>query len=519
MVVHCGHARLVWNVALEQMGAARSMGRHCDWRAWDRQLAELRNEPGFEWLAEGSSSVQQQALRQLRKAWTDFFKNPSHFARPRFRAKHRTRPGFAIRDVRTDKLNKKWSQVHVPKVGWVKFRTDRRQLNDHGMAHVTREADGRWFVSFSASQPPVKAKEGRDERAVGVDRGVNTTVATSDRETSNIPLADKTEEKHLRKLEERLLREQDMIERLQWKMAQQTLGSNRRETTRKQIAKLVGRQRRRRKDWVEKISTRLVSVYGLSAFENLNTVGMMKSASGTLEAPGVNVAAKTGLNRGIAASCWGMLLRRVRDKAEASGAIVVEVPAAAIPAQRTGPTSAHSDACPADTPTTPTSTQQTTYWRPGWPQLDAERNTQHQLLFLMERQLHRKGAQHEHSRRTPNRETRSFRNGRGHGTESTEACRLCLASCCRTVCCRQACIASTHGGHHPAVNRRPKLGPLLYLTDCPSVEDGRCCDAAEHAPLAQVSRLPVLAAPVDRYEAVSLACHPSVWSCQPPRCP
>ena len=328
MVEHCGQARLVWNLALDQMSIAYEMGLRCDWKRWERELAELRNEPGLEWLKSGSSSVQQQALRQLRKAFTDFFKNPSHFGRPRFRAKHRTRPGFAIRDVRTNKLNKKWSQVHVPKVGWVKFRTDRRQLGDHGMAHVTREPDGRWFVSFSASQPPVEAKEGREERAVGVDRGVNTTVATSDRETSNIPLADKTEEKHLRKLEERLLREQDMIERLQWKMAQQTLGSNRRETTRKQIAKLVGRQRRRRKDWVEKISTRIVSMYGLSAFENLNTVGMMKSASGTIEEPGVNVAAKTGLNRSIAASCWGMLLRRVRDKAEASGAIVVGVPAA-----------------------------------------------------------------------------------------------------------------------------------------------------------------------------------------------
>ena len=315
MVEHCGQTRLVWNLALDQMNIAYAMGLRCDWKQWERELAELRNEPGLEWLRDGSSSVQQQALRHLRKAWTDFFKNPSHFGRPKFRAKHRTGDGFVVRDVRTNKLNKHWSQVHAPKVGWVKFRTDRRRLDKHGMAHVTRDKVGRWHVSFSAPQPAVEHSEGWEDRSVGVDRGASrgNTIATSDREMLGIPLPTKEENNRLK--------------RKQRKSARQQPGSNRRETTKKQIAKLHGRFAARRKDWVEKTSSHLVKNYELIVFEDLRTKQMMKSASGTVENPGRGVAAKSALNKMIAESSWGMLERRTIDKAEASGVTFVKVPA------------------------------------------------------------------------------------------------------------------------------------------------------------------------------------------------
>ena len=311
--VHCGHARLVWNTALEQMHAARAMGRRCDWALWERELAEARNTAGLEWLKEGSSSVQQQALRQLRRAWADFAANPGHFGRPRFRSAHRGRPGFVVRDVRVRKLSRKWSSLHVPKCGWVRFRRD-RALGAHGMAHVTRDRAGRWWVSFSAPQTPVAPAEGRERRAVGVDRGVAATVATSSGETSSIPAP--------------RVGEQARLVRLQRRMARQQPGSNRRAATKQKIAKLHGRLAARRKDWVEKTSTRLVADNALVAFEALNVKAMTASAAGTADAPGRGVTAKSALNAGIARSCWSMLERRVRDKAAASGVEVVAVRAA-----------------------------------------------------------------------------------------------------------------------------------------------------------------------------------------------
>ena len=310
MVGHCGQARLVWNVALEQMNMARVMGLRCDWSDWERQLAELRNTEGFEWLREGSSHVQQQALRQLRRAWMNFWDNPQHFGRPRFRSKARTTEGFVIRDVSVRKINRKYSAVWVPKTGWIKFRRH-RPLGDHGMAHVTRDRAGRWFVSFAAPQPAVERTA--TGRGVGVDVGVEVTAATSDGELLHIPRpTDKERARH---------------RRLKIKASQQKKGSKRRADTLRAIAKLEARWADRRRDWCEKTSLALVRGYDTITFENLRIPNMVRSARGTVDAPGSNIAAKSGLNRSIAESCWGQLARRTQDKAEASGVVFLRVEA------------------------------------------------------------------------------------------------------------------------------------------------------------------------------------------------
>lgn len=310
MVEHCGQTRAVWNVALEQMNTAYAMGLRCDWGTWDRQLAELRNTEGLGWLKDGSSSIQQQALRQLRQAFVNFWKNPGHFGRPRFRSKRRTGDGFVVRDVSVVKLNRKWSAVRVPKAGWVKFRRD-RPLGDHGMAHVTRDRCGRWHVSFAAPQPPVEPVEGSERRAVGVDRGVTHTVATSDGELFTIPQATPREVKNLKALQRRLARQQP--------------GSHRYQRTKASIAKTLAHWADTSNDWVEQLSTRLVADNAVIVFEALRPKDMSRSASGTLDRPGTNVAAKRGLNRRIRASCWGKLAQRTCEKAAASGVEVVFV--------------------------------------------------------------------------------------------------------------------------------------------------------------------------------------------------
>ena len=158
--------------------------------------------------------------------------------------------------------------------------------------------------------------EGWQDRSVGVDRGASedNTITTSDREMLSIPLPSKEENNKLK--------------RMQRKLARQQPGSIRRETNRKQIAKLHGRFASRRKDWVEKTSSYLVANYELIVFENLHTKQMMKSASGTVEQPGRGVAAKSALNKMIAESSWGMTEQRTRDKAEASDVTFVKVSAA-----------------------------------------------------------------------------------------------------------------------------------------------------------------------------------------------
>jgi putative transposase len=92
-------------------------------------------------------------------------------------------------------------------------------------------------------------------------------------------------------------------------------GSNRRARVRLAITRLKARETDRRKDWAEKTSTDIAGRFDVIRVEDLKITSMTRSARGTPAEPGRNVRAKAGLNRGILASGWGLLVRRLQDKA------------------------------------------------------------------------------------------------------------------------------------------------------------------------------------------------------------
>jgi IS605 OrfB family transposase len=81
------------------------------------------------------------------------------------------------------------------------------------------------------------------------------------------------------------------------------------------IARLKARETDRRKDWVEKTSADLARRFDTIRVEDLKIKNMVRSARGTITAPGTNVRAKAGLNRSIHAAGWGRLVKRIEDKA------------------------------------------------------------------------------------------------------------------------------------------------------------------------------------------------------------
>lgn len=307
--MHCGHARYVWNLALEQASCWRP-GRPPTPGPAERmrQLSEARHGT---WLAEGSSSVQQQALRDFDRAWRSF-RSGTH-RRPRWRKAGRDE-GFCVRDVTARKLNRRWAEVTVPKAGRVRFRLSRPLPATVGMARVTLDPAGRWHVSFAAAQPSVPRRP--TGALVGIDRGVATTVATTDGGMLRVPTMPK------------LLRR---IERLQARLARQRKGSACRAKTKATIARTHARIGDRRRGWVEQLTTRLVRDHDLIVLEALNTKGMARRPrpKPDTERPGAflpnGARAKAGLNRGIHRSVWGLLQRRLADKAGASGVQVVLV--------------------------------------------------------------------------------------------------------------------------------------------------------------------------------------------------
>jgi transposase len=312
LAVHASHARFVWNLACEQQSYFRVAGRQSsppNSPARFRQLAEARADS--DWLAAGSSSVQQQALRDYDRALQGFFKG-SH-RKPSWRKAGRDE-GFCIRDVRAQKVNRRWARVFVPKVGWLRFRLTRALPAKSGMARVTLDSAGRWHVSFIAAQPVIEREPTGSE--VGIDRGVATTLALSTGQHYQVPHSPKADRK-ARKLAAR--------------MSRAKRGSKRRDATRKALAKVHSRSADRRKNWIEKTTTTLIRDHDVIVLEDLRIKNMVRKPKSKPDPdqPGSflpnQARAKAGLNRSIHRSCWGLFAQRLQDKATVSGVTVIEV--------------------------------------------------------------------------------------------------------------------------------------------------------------------------------------------------
>ncbi len=311
MFTHASHARFVWNLACEQQSYFRVAGRISsppNSAARFRQLGEARADNA--WLAAGSSSVQQQALRDFDQAMRNFFGGSHRLPTWRKAGRH---VGFCIRDVKVQKCNRRWARVFVPKVGWLRFRLS-RALPKTGMARVTFDAAGRWHVSFAAAQPAINRE--RCGTAVGIDRGVATTLALSDGQHYQIPNSRKADRK-ARKLAAR--------------MSRQKRGSNRRDATKRTVGKMHARAADRRKNWIEKTTTELVRAHDVIVVEDLRITNMVKrpKPKPDPEQAGAFLAnrakAKSGLNRSIHRACWGIFAQRLQDKAQVSGVTVIKV--------------------------------------------------------------------------------------------------------------------------------------------------------------------------------------------------
>ncbi|MGI0109734.1 RNA-guided endonuclease InsQ/TnpB family protein [Nocardiopsis sp. PBL] len=334
MFGHCAQARHAWNLAWEVNSTYRKGGARTTkpvrYVGMAAMLADVRRTPTgdltteeadyFVWVASGNAEVQQQALRDFDQALANFF-NGSH-GYPGRRKKYRhegfrvigtgrapawTADGEAVlnakgkqvvsRQVRVEKLNKKWAQIQVPGCGWVKFRNTRRALPDAKTFRVTHRA-GRWYVSFAVVPDPVDAPG--DGSLVGIDRGVVITAALSDGRTLNCP--------------QLTARERAQVRKYQRRAARAPKGSPQRRAAHAEVARLRESEANRRKDWCEKTSTTLARSFDTIRFEDLKIKNMTRSARGTVEEPGRRVAQKAGLNRVVFAQGWGLLRARTGHK-------------------------------------------------------------------------------------------------------------------------------------------------------------------------------------------------------------
>ena len=294
---HCRHARYVWNLAVEQQEHWQPGRRGPGYDEQCAQLTEIRAE--HDWLAAGSQTVQQQALRDFAQAMAYFFAGTHR--RPTWR-KAGVHEGFrqiGVKPRHIERLNRRFGRVRVPKVGLVRFRLSRPVPDGVKSYRVTRDRAGRWHIAFAHNPDPIAGPG--DGSVVGIDRGIVLSAALSTGELLRAPRLSPGEARRVKVLQQRLAR----AER----------GSNRRVRAKLAIAKLKARETDRRKDWVEKATTDIARRFDMIRIEALDVRAMTRTARGTVKQPGRRVAQKRGLNREISRSGWGLLAARLQHKA------------------------------------------------------------------------------------------------------------------------------------------------------------------------------------------------------------
>ena len=210
-------------------------------------------------LAEVDSMALQQSLRDLDRAYQNFFRNPGRTGFPKFRSKHAGRRSYrtnmaCVPDPR---------HVKLPKLGLVKARVSRRIEGRVLSATVKQVPSGRYFVCLCCTDCPEPEAAPGAIAVLGIDAGVHDLMARSD----GVKVANP---KALAKGERKLAREQRRLSR-------KRKGSASRRKQKRKVARIHERIANQRKDAIHKATTEAVRESQAIAVEDLNVRGMEKN--------------------------------------------------------------------------------------------------------------------------------------------------------------------------------------------------------------------------------------------------
>ncbi|MGP3935880.1 RNA-guided endonuclease InsQ/TnpB family protein [Nonomuraea sp. KM88] len=257
-----GCIRLVWNKALAERNR-RYTDEHVSTSYVDtaKWLTAWKQDPELEFLREVSNVPLQQALRRQQVAFNNFFAKRARY--PRFKSKHKSRASatfqnnaFSFRDG-VVKLAKMDAPLDIV---WSRPLPERAEPST---VTVSKDAAGRWFVSLLVEEkisplPPVDAQ-------VGVDAGLTHLLTLSTGEKITNPRCERRDRRRLAKAQREL--------------ARKAKGSANRAKAKLKVARAHARITDRRRDFLHKVTTRLVRENQTLAIEDLTVRNLVKNHS------------------------------------------------------------------------------------------------------------------------------------------------------------------------------------------------------------------------------------------------
>ncbi|SEA46401.1 putative transposase [Thiothrix caldifontis] len=306
---YAGSCRFVYNKALAlQQANYASGGEFIGYVAMAKHLTAWRNSTETPWLKDSPVHPLQRVLKDLNKAYQNFFANRADL--PRFKRKG-SGDSFRYPDQKQIKLDQCNNRLFLPKLGWIRYRNSRDVLGELRNVTVSSK-NSKWFVSIQ-TQREVEHPVLTVTTAIGIDLGIARFATFSDGSYIAPLNSFKIQQAKLAKYQRRMAHKQKFSNN--WKKAKA------------KVQKVHTQIANSRRDFLHKATTTISKNHALVFIEDLRVRNMSQSAAGTAENPGTNVAAKSGLNKAILDQGWGEFRRQLDYKLAWNGGILFAVPA------------------------------------------------------------------------------------------------------------------------------------------------------------------------------------------------
>ena len=290
-----GCVRFVFNTFLaKRIDAYKTEKKTLNYCACSALLTEMKRNEAYAWLKEVDSVALQQSLRNVDTAYQNFFracKNGSGVGFPNFKKKHGSRGSYTT----NQNIKVLGGYIKLPKLGKVKCRVSKQVRGRILHATVSQAPSGKYFVSVCCTDVEIESYK-KTGAMVGLDMGLKKFAITSDGKKYE-------NKKYSTKVARRLAR-------LQRRLSRKPKDSKRREKARIDVAKAYEKVSNQRRDFLQKLSTKLIQDYDFVALEDLAVKNMVKNHK---------------LAKSISDVSWGEFVHMLEYKAAWHKKVVIKI--------------------------------------------------------------------------------------------------------------------------------------------------------------------------------------------------
>ena len=250
-----GCCRLIYNKGLDMRNKAYKNGEKIGYVQTSAMVTELKRTEQFAFLKDVEAVTLQQSLRDLDRAYQNFFKKRAKF--PKFKSKHDNHQSYR---TLSNHIRIVGNYLKLPKLGYVKVKQS-MEVGHINNVTIEKTPTEKYFAVLNVDfEPNFKQNNGN---SIGIDVGLKEFYTDSNGNKVGNP-------KYLEKSEKKLKREQRRLSRKQ-------KGSSNRNKQRIRVARVYEKVTNQRNDFLQKESTKLVRENQTIVIEDLNVKGMLRN--------------------------------------------------------------------------------------------------------------------------------------------------------------------------------------------------------------------------------------------------